>query len=284
MQIFLFIRVPARAYRYVNKILLSATNTNILQNMKKVSIVCLVFIGFLALNYNNVKADDGDSFEEDRSEALDFLRRTVFHPTLTKCEEQKREAKEDYEERCEPSNPIYRNRNSQRNCPDLNTWDAFKNYEIRDGLATFGDLKPKVNLPKLPKLPTSDEVSKKIYDKVTGARKHSANANRFLKRTLFHPGSTKCEEQKREAREDYEERCEPSFPLYRNTGTHRFCPDINSWSEFENYEIGNGYDGRDPTSATPYIDRNRYNTVNRDGDRRNRPPPIVPDRNNDYEN
>ena len=77
------------------------------------------------------------------------------------------------EERCEPSNPIYRNRNSQRNCPDLNTWDAFKNYEIRDGLATFGDLKPKVNLPKLPKLPTSDEVSKKIYDKVTGARKRA---------------------------------------------------------------------------------------------------------------
>ncbi|UJR25968.1 hypothetical protein I4U23_007316 [Adineta vaga] len=112
----------------------------------------------------------------------------------------------------------------------------------------------------------------------------AANANRFLKRTLFHPGSTKCEEQKREAREDYEERCEPSFPLYRNTGTHRFCPDINSWREFENYEIGNGYDGQDPTSTTRYVDRNRYNTINRDGDRRNRPPPIVPDRNNDYEN
>ena len=29
------------------------------------------------------------------------------------------------------------------------------------------------------------------------------HANRFLKRTFFHPGSTKCEEQKREAREDY---------------------------------------------------------------------------------
>jgi hypothetical protein len=31
----------------------------------------------------------------------------------------------------------------------------------------------------------------------------SDHANDFLKRTFFHPGSTKCEEQKREAREDY---------------------------------------------------------------------------------
>lgn len=31
------------------------------------------------------------------------------------------------------------------------------------------------------------------------------HANLFLKRTFFHPGSTKCEEQKREAREDYGE-------------------------------------------------------------------------------
>ena len=29
------------------------------------------------------------------------------------------------------------------------------------------------------------------------------DAKNFLKRGLFHPGSTKCEEQKREAREDY---------------------------------------------------------------------------------
>jgi hypothetical protein len=31
----------------------------------------------------------------------------------------------------------------------------------------------------------------------------AVNANDFLKRTFFHPGATKCEEQKREAREDY---------------------------------------------------------------------------------
>ncbi len=74
-----------------------------------------------------------------------------------------------------------------------------------------------------------------------------------------------------------EERCEPSFPLYRNTGTRRFCPDINSWKEFDQYEIGNGYDGQNPTSTVGYVDRNRYNTINRDGDRRMDPPPIVPD-------
>lgn len=34
----------------------------------------------------------------------------------------------------------------------------------------------------------------------------ATDAHRFLKRTLFHPGSTKCEEQKREAREDYGKR------------------------------------------------------------------------------
>ncbi len=81
-----------------------------------------------------------------------------------------------------------------------------------------------------------------------------------------------------------EERCEPSFPLYRNTGTHRFCPDINGWKDLDNYEIGNGYDGADPTATARYVDRNRYNTINRDGDRRARPPPIVPDREDDEEN
>ncbi|CAF0876874.1 unnamed protein product [Adineta steineri] len=203
--------------------------------MKKVSIVVLVLIGVLAINWNSVKADDEASFEEDRSKALDFLRRSIFHPTLTKCEEQKREAKEDYEERCEPSNPIYRNKGTQRNCPDLNAWDAFKNYEINDGLPTLDDLKPNIKLPKLPKLPTADE-----------------------------------------------ERCEPSFPLHRNTGTNRFCPDINDWKEFDLYEIGNGYSSHDSNSATSYVDRNQ-NTNNRNGDTRNRPPPIVPNRNDDYE-
>ncbi|CAF3836362.1 unnamed protein product, partial [Rotaria magnacalcarata] len=86
----------------------------------------------------------------------------------------------------------------------------------------------------------------------------AAHANHFLKRTFFHPGRTNCEEQKREAREDYEERCEPSFPLYRNTGTNRYCPDINSWTELDNYEIGDGYEARVPINDDRK-NRNQYN-------------------------
>ncbi len=127
----------------------------------------------------------------------------------------------------------------------------------------------------------------------------TANANRFLKRTFFHSGVTKCEEQKREAREDYgrlsiccffksffyffllEERCEPSNPIYRNTDTRRFCPDINKWKEFDQYEIGNGFAGKNPTSTVRYSDRDRYNNIHRDRDMG--PPPIIPDGKNDYE-
>ena len=61
---------------------------------------------------------------------------------------------------------------------------------------------------------------------------------------------------------------------------NRFCPDINDWKEFDLYEIGNGYSIQDSNSATSYVDRN-HNTNNRNGDTRNRPPPIVPDRNDE---
>lgn len=45
----------------------------------------------------------------------------------------------------------------------------------------------------------------------------SNQANGFLKRTFFHPGATKCEEQKREAREDYGKfSFEISSPLQQN--------------------------------------------------------------------
>ncbi len=77
----------------------------------------------------------------------------------------------------------------------------------------------------------------------------------FLKRSFLHPGKTKCEEQKREASEKYEERCEPS--LNKLTGS-RYCkrkefswfllhsfldtgPDIKTWQAFKNYEVGSGY-------------------------------------------
>jgi hypothetical protein len=39
-----------------------------------------------------------------------------------------------------------------------------------DGLPTFGDLKPNI---KLPKIPTADEISNKVYNKVTGAKKRA---------------------------------------------------------------------------------------------------------------
>ena len=79
-----------------------------------------------------------------------------------------------------------------------------------------------------------------------------------------------------------EERCEPSMPFLRNTGTNRYCPDINTWNDFDQYEIGDGFGSQTSTSAPRYPDRNRYNTINREGDRRMRPPPFEPDRVNDY--
>ncbi len=72
-----------------------------------------------------------------------------------------------------------------------------------------------------------------------------------------------------------EERCEPSNPLNRNTGANRFCPDINTWKEFDQYEIGDGHSASSGTSSS--YDRNRMNMITREGDRRMRPPPINPD-------
>ncbi|CAF0955830.1 unnamed protein product [Didymodactylos carnosus] len=72
-----------------------------------------------------------NDFDFDREEAVEFLKRAFLHPGKTKCEEQKREASEKYEERCEPSiNKI----SGSRYCPDIKTWKAFKNYEIGNGM------------------------------------------------------------------------------------------------------------------------------------------------------
>ena len=71
-----------------------------------------------------------------------------------------------------------------------------------------------------------------------------------------------------------EERCEPSFPLFRNTGTRRFCPDIHDWKEFDNYEIGDGFGARDPAAVTEQSQHNAF-------DRYRRPTPSAPYRNND---
>lgn len=75
-----------------------------------------------------------------------------------------------------------------------------------------------------------------------------------------------------------EERCEPSFPLFRNTGTRRFCPDIQLWKELDNYEIGDGYGVRNPlnddyNAGYQNNDRNQYNTHDRN--KKYHPPPTV---------
>ena len=59
------------------------------------------------------------SLEEDlieKKEAMDFFKRTFFHPFSTKNEEIKRETYEVYEEKCESIIP------TQRFCPKLRTW------------------------------------------------------------------------------------------------------------------------------------------------------------------
>ncbi len=69
------------------------------------------------------------------------------------------------------------------------------------------------------------------------------------RRSFLHPGKTKCEEQKREARKAYEEKC--SFL------GKRFCPKLSTWKDFEQWEIGGGYESKRnplPTEATtPHI-------------------------------
>ena len=79
-----------------------------------------------------------------------------------------------------------------------------------------------------------------------------------------------------------EERCEPSFPLFRNTGTRRFCPDIHNWKEFDNYEIGNGYEVRDPVSdEATSTNRNQYYPTTKNYDRYRRPTTAPPAFDND---
>ncbi|CAF3680018.1 unnamed protein product [Rotaria socialis] len=94
--------------------------------MKQFVILC-VFIAILStLTLARLNSDNG-GFDVDRENAVEFLKRTIFHPGKTKCEEQKREASEKYEERCEPSiNKL----TGSRYCPDIKTWVEFKNYEI----------------------------------------------------------------------------------------------------------------------------------------------------------
>ena len=42
-----------------------------------------------------------------------------------------------------------------------------------DGLPTLSELKPNIKMPKLPKIPTADEVSNRVYNKVTGLKRRA---------------------------------------------------------------------------------------------------------------
>ncbi|CAF1355681.1 unnamed protein product [Adineta ricciae] len=259
---------------------LSKVRRNKMKAFSIAILVCTVLL-MMILNERYAQAAEENSFEQARSTSNEFLRRKrgIFHPGVTACEEQKREAREDYEERCEPSIPWQRDRKNNRFCPDINEWKELDAYEIGEGggfdLDTLGKLIPQnVSMEKI-----IGGVVAGIITAGVGGKRKSVYANRFLKRSFFHPGSTKCEEQKREAREDYEERCEPSFPLFRNTGTRRFCPDIHDWKAFDNYEIGDGFESRDPISESK-INTNRDRNRSRDPNRME----TGPDRNGDYDN
>ena len=56
------------------------------------------------------------------------------------------------------------------------------------------------------------------------------------RRSFLHPGKTKCEEQKREARKAYEEKC--------SMLGKRFCPKLATWVDFQQWEIGGGYESK----------------------------------------
>jgi hypothetical protein len=72
-------------------------------------------------------------------------------------------------------------------------------------------------------------------------------ASEFLfraRRSFLHPGKTKCEEQKREAGKGYEEKC--------TILGKRFCPKLSTWKDFQQWEIGGGYESkRNPLPTRP---------------------------------
>lgn len=67
------------------------------------------------------------------------------------------------------------------------------------------------------------------------------NALSFLvEKRAYKRFSTKCEEQKREAKAAYESRCEPSIHLKltdKNSAQKRYCPELKTWPAFTKYEV-----------------------------------------------
>lgn len=62
----------------------------------------------------------------------------------------------------------------------------------------------------------------------------------LVDKRVYKKFTTKCEEQKREAKAAYEARCEPSIHIKltnKNAAQKRYCPDLKDWSAFTKYEI-----------------------------------------------
>ncbi|CAF1330381.1 unnamed protein product [Adineta steineri] len=126
--------------------------------MKQVVLLCIA-IAILATVILARPENNIDDFDVEHEIATEFLKRTVFHPGKTQCEEQKREASEKYEERCEPSvNKLTGSRylKNVRYCPELSNWEDFATYEIGDGgILNLDDLRPNIKIPSITELANS---------------------------------------------------------------------------------------------------------------------------------
>ncbi|CAF4376786.1 unnamed protein product, partial [Adineta steineri] len=80
-----------------------------------------IFLLLAFVTFNSIEASNSDEFRLEPNEALQFLyraRRSFLHPGKTKCEEQKREARKAYEEKCTVL--------GKRFCPKLDNWKTFQ--------------------------------------------------------------------------------------------------------------------------------------------------------------
>lgn len=73
--------------------------------MKLLAVFALM--AFVAVCVCKPSIDNDDDELIDKREAVEFYKR-LFHPFSTRCEEQKRETKEVYEEKCESIVPFQR--------------------------------------------------------------------------------------------------------------------------------------------------------------------------------
>jgi hypothetical protein len=77
-------------------------------------LILLGLIAILQVTFSDDVGDNSDSERDEeidtvsREEAIDFLKRSIFHPFSTRNEEQKRETYEVYEEKCKSIVPTQR--------------------------------------------------------------------------------------------------------------------------------------------------------------------------------